>query len=313
MRTGALSMPKTRCHVLVLFFLCALIGVPAAAEDRQTIGTSRLFNNDFLGDGQDRWRTSSYSLGIMRAPTWNGMRPTKPGDILEFRYRSEIIAPENLTTPGGGDRGYAGVRSLGLHTHFQSLGYDVSVGLDMVFTGEQTGQGDLQTEVHDALGIAVPSDDLLEGQVDNALYPTALLEVSRTAPLSAGTSLRPFVEATLGVEDSLRFGADLVIGRGLQNDLLVRDAVTGHLVRGSGTDDTGFGLVLGADYAAMGDSVYLPEDEGFVISDRTRLRAGVHVQGERGAIFYGLTWLGKEFEAQDEDQVLGSIRLQLDF
>ncbi|MEM8981033.1 MAG: lipid A-modifier LpxR family protein, partial [Pseudomonadota bacterium] len=279
----------------------------------QKLGTARLFSNDFLGDGEDRWRTSSYVFGLITGPKWRGERPGKLGEIIEYRYRSEIFAPDDLTNPDPGDRPYAGMRAFGVHSHAKTGGFDLSFGLDLVFTGPQTAQDEVQTAVHDGLGIAGPDTALREDQIEDALRPTALIEVARSRPLGGFASVRPFVEATLGVEDSLRFGADVMVGRSFQNNLLVRDTATGHLIRGAGEADPGLGLVLGADFAALGKSRYLPQDQGYDLEDRTRLRAGVHWQGERSAMFYGLTWMSKEFAAQEEDQVLGSIRLQLDF
>jgi hypothetical protein len=43
------------------------------------------------------------------------------------------------------------------------------------------------------------------------------------------------------------------------------------------------------------------------------VRAGLHWQGGQSEVFNGLTWLGKEFEEQADDQIVGSINLRLRF
>ena len=39
---------------------------PVLAQDRVTLGWGRLFNNDTLGDTQDRWKTGSYTINHLR-------------------------------------------------------------------------------------------------------------------------------------------------------------------------------------------------------------------------------------------------------
>jgi hypothetical protein len=47
---------------------------------------------------------------------------------------------------------------------------------------------------------------------------------------------------------------------------------------------------------------------------RKRVRLGLHWQGENNtAVFYGMTWLGEEFDGQAGGQVIGSARLNLWF
>lgn len=96
--------------------------------------------------------------------------------------------------------------------------------------------------------------------------------------------------------------------------LLVRDPVTGQRYRTVQRRVEGLGLVFGGALAALPDSVPLPADKGVTPTDtRTRLRAGLHCQGARNAVFYGLTWMSGEFTAQPKGQLIGSMRLQLRF
>lgn len=295
--------------------LCLLSNVTAVqAAERELIGYGRLINNDFLGDTQDRWRTGSVASSRVWGPSWTGQLPEGFGQILEVRLNAQFIAPDNLVAPAVGDRPYAASLSLGLHTHFRKGMTDFAVGADLVFTGPQTGLDDLQDGLHDALGVAGPSDATLAGQIDNGVYPTLVLEAGRDFAISETLQLRPFVEARWGDETLVRAGADLMFGGLGQGELLVRDPVTGQRYRAVAQPIFGYGLVLGADIAHVADSVYLPTARGMTISDaRSRVRAGLHWQGDSSSVFYGVTWLGEEFQGQGSGQLVGSVHLNLDF
>jgi len=290
----------------------SLMSAAGAEPTRETLGYGRLFTNDYLGDNQDRWRTGSYAVSKVTGFGWSGRLPNRPGDILEYRFRSEILAPSDLTAPPAGDRRWAGVLSAGIHTHFQRAGTEISAGLDLIATGPQTGLGALQEEVHRALGATVPA--VLGNQIPDGLHPTLTLEFGRPIALSDTARLRPFAEIQAGAETLVRLGGDLTLGGFGQGDLMLRDVATGHRMRAAGRGDPGLSLILGGDIAHVAHSVFLPEYDGYRPTEaRTRLRAGLHWQGARSSVFYGLTWLGEEFQAQPEGQVLGSVRLNLKF
>lgn len=301
-------------------FCAAIIGLmagsePANAGERVTLGYGRLLTNDILGDGEDRWRTGAYVLSKLRGRSaWTGTRPTQFGDILEYRIRGEVFAPADLITPAAGDRKFAGAWSLGVHTHFSKGQFDISSGIDLVITGKQTGLGSMQDTFHDILGTDAPSAAVLGNQVANGFHPTVSGEVSRPFQLSGRATLRPFIEARAGDETLLRIGADLLIGAVGQKDLWLRDVTTGQLYRGTRVEAQGFAFVLGADIAKVDSSIYLPTSAGYVLTDtRPRARTGLHWQNGKRAAFYGLTWLGKEFAAQPESQLVGSVQLSWRF
>jgi len=307
-----------RVHFLFTALLIAFATHVAVAQDRVWLGKARLFTNDFLGDGQDRWRTGAYSLSAIRGPGWDGTLPDRPGGLMEYRFRSEIIAPANLANPVlGGDRRYVGAISLGAITHFSLAETDVALGLDMIFTGPQTGLGDFQSRVHRALGMPVPG--VLGSQIPNAVYPTVNIELGKSFTPSPDTlpelSLRPFVEAQAGVEDYIRIGGDLTFGNAGNGGLLVRDPTTGYRnIAVKGDDNSGLTFLLGADLAYVGSSAYLPAASGYSLTNpRARVRAGVYSETRDSAFFYGLTWLGKEFDAQSDSQVVGSVSIRLNF
>lgn len=293
--------------------LALLAALPAHAQQSETLGWGRLLNNDALGDGEDRWRSGSYVLSMLRGSDWGGDLPDRPGELLEFRLRAETIAPADLITANPADRRYVGALSLGVHTHFDLRGIEASLGVDAVFVGPQTGISSLHGDLHDLIGLPQPT--VFGAQIGDGFFPTVTAEFGQTIDLGGAAALRPFVEAQAGVETLLRVGGDLTIGALGKGDLMLRDSTTGQRYRGiAGGDRAGVSIVLGGDIAEVYDSeFFLPGDAVTLADTRSRFRAGMHVQGDRGEAFYGVTWLGKEFEEQVDDQVVGSINLRLKF
>lgn len=299
--------------ILAVMLCCLTFASPAMAQDRVTLGWGRMFSNDTLGDGHDRWRTGSYSVSRIRGITWSGDLPQTFGEILEFRARAETIAPSSLVAPATGDRRYAGVLAFGLHTHFDWRGNDVALGADLAFVGPQTGISGFQGFVHNLL--ALPEPTVYDDQLGNAIYPTLVAELGRTVEFSDTTRMRPFVEVQAGLETFVRLGGDLVIGQLGRDDLMLREAATGQRFRAiDGSPAKGVSFVLGGDITQVFASKLLPIGDDATLSDtRTRMRAGVHWQGEKATVFYGLSYLGREFEEQPDGQVLGSLSLNMKF
>lgn len=297
----------------IVILICATVSV-GHAGDRQKIGYGRLITNDLIGDGHDRWRTGALVSSHIRGYDWNGSLPEGFGNLIEYRWRAEIMAPSNLTTVKPGDRPYAGTVAVGAFTHWSKFGFDLSLGGEIVAIGPQTGLDWLQTQVHKMAGITPPSDAVLAAQVPNQILLNAEFEVGRDVALGDSAMLRPFVSGAVGPEDMVRAGFDVVIGQVGRSELLLRDPVSGHRYRAIRSAPQGYSFVLGADIAKVFDSIYLPASSGLTLTDnRPRARAGVFWQGEKSSVFYGLTWLGREFETQTESQVIGAIRLNLHF
>lgn len=283
------------------------------AQERETLGFGRIFTNDLIGDGEDRWRSGGYHFAVLRGRDWFGARPSFDDVILEYRFRAEIISPSQGTGPMG-DRPYAGAVSLGLHGHFAQRGLDISVGADLIILGEQSGVSRFQDAYHDLFSLPAP---LGTGtQIGDEIILAATGEVAWPVRLTDLVTLRPFVEAQLGAEDIARVGADVIIGMVGHDDLLIRDVVTGQIIRAVESDDAlGFALIAGADWAQVDGSVYLPSDRGVTAEeDRMRARFGVHWQATPDiSFFYGATYLSEEFVGQDGGQVVGGLKLNFNF
>jgi|SRR6056297_47308 len=299
---------------------CLLVGstlgpMAAEAEGRERVGHGRLVTNDLLGDGNDRWRTGSVAASYVWSRDWQGRAPERAGNVLELRFNAEIIAPENLRRPRPGDRPLANALSLGLHTHFSAGETEIALGGDLVATGAQTHLTDVQRTIHNIVDGTDPSAQVRRTQIGNDVFPTAVAEVGRDYYVGGPVRIRPFIEGRVGAETLLRVGADMVIGSLGDGGLMVRDPVSGQRYRTVDGDGRGLSFILGADIAHVEHSEFLPSSRGYDLTDaRTRLRAGAHWQGDGGTeLFYGLTWLDKEFEAQRESQFVGSVRLGIKF
>jgi hypothetical protein len=308
-------MKMQRVVLAVLVVSAVLLGPTdaARADNRVALGWGRLFTNDAIGDANDRWHTGSYTISLLRGQSWTGALPQVAGEILEYRASSEILAPSNLINPSSQDRRYAATFSFGLHAHFDWMGNEISLGGDLVITGPQTGIGSFQKWAHNVLGMEDPT--AVENQIEDGLHPTAIAEVGRSFSFGDHVVLRPFVEVQAGIETLVRVGGDVVIGSLGRKDLMLRDTSSGQRFRAvEGVRAEGISFVLGGDMARVFESALLPLGGDVTLSsERTRLRAGVHWQGRRSSMFYGVSYLGPEFDQQRDGQLVGAININLRF
>ena len=164
----------TRSFAIALgAFLALTMGLSTVAsaqsEGRQRLGYGLLFTNDVLGDTDDRWRTGSITSSRVWGPTWQGQAPSGIGQLLEFRFHGEVIAPENLSRPAPVDRPYVGALGFGLHTHFQKAQVDYALGADLIVTGPQTQLDDFQDFLHGFLGGRDVGRRVRRNQIDDGI------------------------------------------------------------------------------------------------------------------------------------------------
>lgn len=300
-----------------LFMAAVLIAgaTMASAEERVTLGWGRMFSNDQIGDGSDRWQTGSYSVSRVRGVSWSGYEAAGFGDILELRGHAAIIAPESLTAPAPTDRRYAGILGFGMNTHFGWYGAEVALGAELMATGPSTGIGRFQKEFHELVGYVAPSPAVLGNQIGDKIHPGINGEIGKTFALGGLVQARPYVEARAGLESLVRVGGDITIGHLGRDGLMLRDVTTGQRYRGvEGSRSEGFSLTLGGDMARVFDSALLPSGGAATLEpERYRLRAGLHWQGKRASTFYGVSYLSPEFVQQREGQLVGALSLNLRF
>jgi outer membrane protein LpxR len=307
--------------LLAFLIIAVTFSSAQAGEDtteRRWLGKARLWSNDEIGDRRDRWRTGSYSLSYIRGTGWNGRLPGGFGDLVEYRVRGEVIAPASLYAAlDPSDRRLVGILQVGAFTHMRVNKMDVSLGLDLVFTGPQTGIAQFQSAIHQSLGF-VPTP-ILGSQLGDAVYPTLNGEISRQYRLNQGgdrrVAFRPFLEGQVGAETYIRAGGDFTFGNLGSGDFQVRDVTTGQRnVALKGDRARGVSFILGGDVAYVQSSQYLPAALGPTVQKlRYRLRTGIYAEEGRKSLFYGVTWLGREFQGQPNGQILGSVTLRLKF
>lgn len=291
----------------VLAGALALAGSAAYAEP---IGWSLAISNDSIGEGKDRWQSSSVQLALVFGTPWTGELPEHFGSLIEFRYRSDLLTPADLDMPSPSDRRHAGVLAFGARTYLARQGFEMRAGADVVFVGEQTGLLALQTEIHEAFDFEIPAVD--DFQIEDQVTLDVSGEVARTFAIGSGV-LRPFLEAQVGSEDWVRAGIDLTWGPMSSGTLLLRTVATGQRVPAT-TGVAGFSFSLGADVTRVADSIYLPTSLGYELTPtRQRLRAGGNLTIGRFDLFYGLAWLSEEFRAQPEGQYVGTVNLRVAF
>jgi hypothetical protein len=285
------------------------------SADWALVGVGRLFTNDVIGDRQDRWRTGSYVASFLYAPNADDDWADHWFENYEVRLRSEIVAPAKMNGPSSNDRAYAGILSIGLHSHTIVSGYELSYGADLIATGPSTGMIDLQEFFHDVFSAPSVGSNVRDNQLGDALYPALTAEIGRTVEIGEDATLRPFVEAQFGFEDMVRIGADLQFGLPGSDLIRGRDVVTGQRYNLGESDYAGYSILVGADYAWVSDSVLFPASFGTEAMDtRYRARVGVNWQvGDQISTFAGFTYLSEEYVGQPEGQVVGSVKINLNF
>lgn len=307
----------SRLALPVFLALTLVAGLrPALAQDYRFLGMTVFHDNDVLLDGDDRWQTGGASWSFLFGPAGAEALPAVPGALWELRVRGQVITPDNFTAPAAWDRRAASVITTTLHNHFEFRGAEVSLGAGVAVTGAKTHLIDLQNLIH----WLTPADDpavppaVQANQIPNAIYPTAIGEAAYRFRFGDDVTLRPFTEVQAGVESFVRVGVDAFWGGAFDRGILARDGTTGFAYQVlSQAPPRGFSFTAGADAAWVFDSTLLPAPAYELTPLRLRARAGVHYQGRHLSAFTGLTWLGREFTAQPEGQVVTAFQLQWRF
>ena len=304
-----------RLSILLIFSAVTL-----AAQDfserkpkKHYIGYGNLITNDLLGDGGDRWRTGSVASSRIWGADWKGELPEEFSELVEIRILGEVIAPSNLSGNNGIDRPFAGHLALGMHSHFQHNGLEYSTGIGASVLGKQTGLGDFQKALHEAVDEHIPSESVLSRQIGNQVLIGPIVEIGETVPNGDRLSIRPFVEGYATAEMLARVGADIHFGSGFSGSLFIRDPVTGqrYCVIPGKVNQMGFSV--GGDVGHVAKSAFFDDTSAPMYNQRLRFRTGLHWARKNRQGFAGLTWLSKEFHGQPEAQILGSVRLILKF
>ncbi len=306
--------------------------------DTTRIETQGLFWNDRLGDGEDRWKsgglTQSYILPERRLAdeSWFADRAS----ALEFNLRGLVMTPDDTSFRGANpkDRPYAQYAAAGLYLRSiarprealpgTGLQTEDRIGVEFGWEGDPLPLFDIQSAIH---GLAGTGGNIGNRQntIDGGFL--ANLEARRTWRLHRDMAdrdieLAPFVQTSLGMrENSLRAGADLLIGSALEGRTWGADLATGAMIAGESMHRQGvhWTLFTGADAGYVASDVFLdggPEGDGPSVGRRdttARLRAGILLEHGRVGIGFSLNWLSPEFQGQQEGQTIGTIQLKVRF
>jgi len=284
------------------------IGVEAQTR---FLGLGGFGTNDRIGDEQDRWRTGSYELTVAYGKRWSGARPEAPSAILGVRVRGEVISPHPIEATGPDQRLYAGVLGVGLQGYSSLRGAELRAGADLILLGPQTRLDTVQRFIHRADDGGNPPPP--EEQLGDAIAPTVYAELGQS--FGGVARIRPFAEAQVGYESFVRLGFDASLGSFGRGALMTRDVLSGERYPVIiGPPRRGLSLTAGGDIAWIGHSRLFPSDRGpDVRRFRPRARAGVAYDGGPAWAFFGLTWLGREFEGASGGQRVGTITFNVRF
>lgn len=274
---------------------------------------SSFFSNDYLGDGQDRWRSAGYTLFF-------GFEGDNTGGIAhDFRARAEIISPWGAKTqPTDNDRPYVGMLGFGVFANDSFGKWQYNVGAEVLFTGDQTQIANFQQGFHDLTGIAGYSpNDMSHEHVSDNVTGMISAEIARGYELNDSFSFRPFAGVQAGYETFGRIGFDLLIDGYANSQRYVRDPISGFLQPSSSdraTKMNDMSFILGVDYTYFTHSDFFPGWADVEMKKaRSRIRVGAQVRIRKVSTFFGLTYLSKEFKSQVESQTIGVLSLQFPF
>lgn len=289
-----------------------LLATQVQAQGANRIGVSSAFNNDYLGDGEDRWQTASYWRSWVNRTDTDAFG-TEIGSLREYRLRGQIVTPQRLSgATAAGERPYTGVLAFGAFARGQSGRWDHSVGLELGAYGPQTRMDEVHIGLHAMLAENEPKgwDSQLEDEV--WLGPTAELGYS-WRDRRQDFVLRPFFGAQATDETLVRLGLDLSFGINALGLRSVRDPVSGHRmpVR-DGKGARGLRVDLGYDVAYVDGSRML-QGHSMVDAEPVRRRARAAMLFPLGFVdfTYGLTYLSPEFRGQASGQTIGTIGINL--
>ena len=323
----------------------------AFAEDRDGV-LSLINENDRIGDGQDRWRTSGVAATYLfpsDATPWlsNGSADSLFGKAprrFELSIGQIVATPEALSSeaPVVNDRPYgaflyvgAGATSLnadGGLLGFRALTED-HIGVQLGVVGGDAALGEFAQDLaHDVLDGADANGwgNGLENEPGVNLTARRVYHVYRDLGLGdLQVEWRPSLEATLGtVSTYAAVGTELRFGDDLAFDLTRTDnraGVSGGGFFGGPSDWDGlsWALFIGAQGRAIGHDVFL---DGNVFADgpddaididknnfTLDLNAGVSVAVENFRLGYVYTWRSEEFAEQDEAQAWGRATISAKF
>ncbi|MCB2184756.1 MAG: lipid A deacylase LpxR family protein [Desulfobulbaceae bacterium] len=272
-----------------------------------------------------------------RLPAWSGrsfeampvINSPSTSKHIALSLGQKIYTPRDLENPNliKDDRPYAGWTYAGIALHSKSDGVLDTFEIDLGMIGPDSYARDVQVKIHDWVDSKEPQG--WEHQLKNEVGVVLVYERKwRFAPLGPeGMDFFDFIThagVTLGnVHTYSNAGGEIRFGFNLPDDFgtaLIRPAGDASIpVTGAEGGDTGFHLFVAVDGRAIGRNIFLDGntfteshdvDKKYFVAD---IMAGISVHLNGVKLTYSHVYKTKEFDAQKEEQIFGSVSLSFVF
>ena len=294
--------------------------------------------NDYFGDGKDRWKTGGLSQSYIFPERIFSARPwfADRASALELNARAYVMTPDDTSRDTGDpdDRPYAQYAAAGLY--LRSIARprrlasglwrqdELRLGVELGWQGDPLPLFDVQNGVHGMTGTGGGTGRRARELPSEFL---ANLEARHTWRFhfegeGRDIELAPFAQVSAGMrENSLRLGADILLGTALEGRTWGYEPATGAVIAGAmsprPTPQTT--LFVGADIGFVASDAFL--DGGATVDGPSverellvpRARAGLLFDYGQLAFAFSLNWLGPEFETQSEGQLIGAFQIKYRF
>jgi lipid A 3-O-deacylase len=338
-------MSHMRIFLSVLALLCILVWADASPADEPGDVLSIQLENDFFGGGTDRHFTHGTRIEYTTKPVgwitdWANRLPwLRFGDEKEidedsikgrasFSIGQNMYTPENVFTPQLllNDRPYAGwlYMGFGLVANKRESRYD-KVMLEVGMIGPSSLAEKTQRFWHSIWGIHVPEgwDNQLGNEPGIVLYYEQARRYEKgDLPFNLQFDIIPHFGGSLGnVFTYASAGFILRLGPDLRNDFgppRIRPSLpgAGYFRREKGLD---YYLFAGFEGRAIIRNIFLDGNtfrDSHSVEKRLfvgDLQAGVTFQLDRFQVSYTQIYRTKEFKAQDNADIYGSMNLSYQF
>lgn len=303
------------------------------SESRDIMAEGAIWN-DRIGDGKDRYKTGGMTQAWVFPETLFLDERLIPGRVsaLELQGRGFIATPDN-TQAGGAATDRPFVQYVGVGAYHRSWSrpsrlsdnttgaLETRAGVEVGWQGDPLPLFEIQEALHDNTQTninaanSVDSEFLLNLEIEGVYR-------RQTSTRFLDLDIAPFLRLSTGMrENSVRAGADIILGSSLSARTWNHEPAIGALLPGGSKQREGFNWAIwvGGDAGFVASDAFL--DGGFTAdgpkvereSLTFRVRAGLMLEYDPIAIVYSINWLSPEFESQPEGQVIGAVSLKYRF
>ena len=303
------------------------------SENRDIMAEGAIWN-DRIGDGKDRYKTGGMTQSWVFPETLFFDERIIPGRVsaIELQGRGFIATPDNTQSGGSAnDRPfvqYVGVgayhRSWSRPTRFSDTttgAVETRAGIEIGWQGDPLPLFDIQDALHGDTQVTLNNSNTIDSEFLLNLEIEGVYR-RQTSSRFLDLDLAPFIRVSTGMrENSVRAGADIVIGSSLNARTWNHEPAIGALIPGGSKQRAGlnWAIWIGGDAGYVASDAFL--DGGFTadgpeVERETltfRLRAGLMLEYDPVAVVYSINWLSPEFERQPEGQLIGAVSLKYRF